>query len=73
MHAVTVVGPLMVSPSIVLRTGLSNHARISLRQACPEYANRFLQQAQDERLTYRRAQAERMVVEFLFHYLGKYQ
>jgi hypothetical protein len=27
-----------------------------LREACPEYANRFLRQAQDERLAYRRAQ-----------------
>ena len=43
MHDVNVLDPLMVS--------LSNHARISLRQA----------------------QAERTVVQFLFHYLGKTQ
>jgi hypothetical protein len=45
MQALNVFGPLMVS--------LSNHARINLRQACPEYANRLLRQAQDERLAYR--------------------
>jgi len=52
MHDVNVLGPLMVS--------LSNHARSSLRQACPEEASRLLRQAQDERT----------IVQFLFHYLG---
>jgi len=33
----------------------------TLRQACPEDANRLLRHAQDERLAYRRAQGERNV------------
>jgi hypothetical protein len=34
---------------ILLMVILSNHAQISLRQACPEDASRLLRQAQDER------------------------